>query len=186
MTENDLQTLLVWVSHDRFWSIVIPKHLLLFTMFIGLLLMDTFCIGPINLFLEIVRSWHFAGWMVREFLHEYLCNLSAVLIIFGAIIINGVVGTGTTSAISIVSTSLFSSYSSVFLLTISSPMTIVFFTSIFSAKAIEYNYSKHELLVFGLATGLATFIFMGSSVVLFSLMSESIPLVIIQVLNVLE
>jgi len=62
-------------------------------------------------------------------------------------------------------------------------MTIVFFTSIFTAKALEYNYTKKELLVFGLGTGLATLLFMGTSVILFSLIKGNVPVLLIQILN---
>lgn len=64
-------------------------------------------------------------------------------------------------------------------------MTIVFFTSIFTAKAVEYNYTKKELYIFGLSVGSATFLFMGLSVVLFSLLKQSVPIALIQSLNLL-
>lgn len=107
---------------------------------------------------------------------------SVVLMIFGALIIKNLIAGGLANDV-ISSTSLFSSFASVFLLTISSPLTIVFFTSLFTAKAIEYGYKKKELLAFGLGTGLATFLFMGTSVILFSLLKESIPMLLIQILN---
>lgn len=109
---------------------------------------------------------------------------SIVLIIFGIIIIKGVINSGISEAV-ISTTNLFSSFSSVFLLTISSPMTIVFFTSLFSAKAVEYNYTKKELYLFGLGTGLATLIFMSSSVLIFSLLKGTIPTIVIQILNMI-
>ncbi len=109
---------------------------------------------------------------------------SIALIIFGIIIIKGIMGNDISTTISTNPTNLLSSFVSVFLLTISSPMTIVFFTSIFTAKALEYNYSKKELLIFGFGTGLATFLFMGTSVILFSLIKGGIPILLIQTLNV--
>ncbi len=108
---------------------------------------------------------------------------SIVLIIFGVVIIKGIIGGAISTVIDTNSTNLFSSFVSVFLLTISSPLTIVFFTSIFTAKALEYNYIKKELLIFGFGTGLATFLFMGTSVILFSLIKEGIPILLIQILN---
>jgi len=45
-------------------------------------------------------------------------------------------------------------------------MTIIFFTGIFTAKAVEYNYTKKQLYIFGLSVGLATFIFMSMSVLI--------------------
>ncbi len=109
---------------------------------------------------------------------------SIVLIIFGIIIIKGITGSGiTTNATN--SMNLFLSFTSVFVLTLSSPMTIVFFTGIFAAKAVEYNYTKRELYIFGLAVGLATLIFMGTSVILFSLLGKAIPMILIQILNLI-
>jgi len=108
---------------------------------------------------------------------------SVVLIVFGLIIINGIISNGLNSNIEISSTSLVSSFLSVFFITISSPMTIVFFTGIFTAKAVEYNYTKKELYIFGLSVGSATFIFMSMSVLVFFFLSGVIPILIIKVLN---
>ncbi|MCU0680168.1 MAG: LysE family translocator [Planctomycetes bacterium] len=109
---------------------------------------------------------------------------SIILVVFGLIIIKGLMG-GISSATSTISITLISSFASVFLLTIFSPMTIVFFTSLFAAKALEYNYQKKELLIFGLGTGFATFLFMGVSVMLFSLVRGSVPILLIQILNLI-
>lgn len=110
---------------------------------------------------------------------------SIVLIIFGIIIIKGIMGGDISATINTNSTNLLSSFMSVFLLTISSPMTIIFFTSIFTAKALEYNYTKKELFIFGFGTGLATFLFMGTSVILFSLVKGGVPILLIQILNLM-
>jgi len=108
---------------------------------------------------------------------------SIVLIIFGGIIIKDVIGSDISASVDTSSSNLLTSFISVFFLTISSPMTIVFFSSLFAAKALEYNYSKRELLIFGLSTGSATFIFLGISVILFSLLGGAIPIIIIKILN---
>ena len=63
-------------------------------------------------------------------------------------------------------------------------MTIVFFTSLFTTKAVEYNYTKKELYVFGFGAGLATFLLMGTSVLLFSLVKGTVPVLLIQFLNI--
>ena len=110
---------------------------------------------------------------------------SIVLIIFGAIIIRDIIGSDPSTAVETASTNLLTSFTAVFLLTISSPLTIVFFTSLFAAKAVEYNYTNRELFIFGLATGSATFIFMGSSVILFALIGEVIPILLVRTLNLL-
>lgn len=109
---------------------------------------------------------------------------SIVLIIFGGVIIKNLIDSGVGVAVDIDSISLLSSFVTVFLLGISSPMTIIFFTSLFTAKAIEYSYKNQELILFGAGTGLATFLFMSVSAVLVSLLKGVIPLFLIQSLNV--
>lgn len=110
---------------------------------------------------------------------------SIVLIFFGIIIIRGMTSGGIATAVNTKSTNLFSSFTSVFFLTLSSPMTIVFFTSLFTTKAVEYNLSKKELLIFGFGTGLATLLFMSTSVFLFSLIKGTVPILLIQILNLI-
>lgn len=110
---------------------------------------------------------------------------SIVLIIFGWIIIKGAIGSDSVSSINATSSNLITSFTSVFLLTISSPLTIVFFTSLFATKAVELNYTKRDLLIFGLSTGLATFLFLGIAVILFSMIGDVIPVLLIKVLNIL-
>jgi threonine/homoserine/homoserine lactone efflux protein len=109
---------------------------------------------------------------------------SLVLIIFGWILIKGAIGSGIVTGTNATSSNLFTSFTSVFVLTISSPLTIVFFTSLFATKAVELNYTKRELLIFGLSTGSATFIFLGASVILFSIIGDVIPAMFIKVLNI--
>lgn len=113
---------------------------------------------------------------------------SALLIVFGFLILKGVINSVVrywtiSSAVTVGTYDFLSSFTSVFLLTISSPMTIVFFTSLFASKAVEYGYTKNQLLYFGLGTGLATFLFMSLSVVAFSLIKGSIPTLLTLVLN---
>lgn len=62
-------------------------------------------------------------------------------------------------------------------------MTIVFFTSLFTSKALEYNYTQKQLTVFGVGTALATLIFMVGSVIVITLISAAIPILLIQILN---
>ena len=109
---------------------------------------------------------------------------SIVLIIFGGIIIKDVIGSDISVGIDATSSNLLTSFMSVFFLTISSPMTIVFFTSLFATKALEYNYTKQELIIFGLSTGSATFLFLGTFVVVFSLLGGAIPIIVIRFLNI--
>jgi threonine/homoserine/homoserine lactone efflux protein len=110
---------------------------------------------------------------------------SIILVLFGLIMIKGIINNNISTHTVINSVSLFSSFISVFFLTISSPLTIVMWTSLFATKTIEYNYTKKELFVFGFSTGLATFIFMGITVILFSLIKGTIPIILIQILNII-
>lgn len=108
---------------------------------------------------------------------------SVVLIIFGLLILKSVLDTKVVAHTLSSTSNLVYSFTSVFLITSSSPITIVFFTSLFTAKAIEYKYTKKELVKFGLGTGFATFLFMGTSVVIFSLIKGAIPVLLTQILN---
>lgn len=110
---------------------------------------------------------------------------SVVLVIFGIFIIKNIIGLNIQNTVNTNSLSLFSSFISTFILTISSPLTIVLFTSLFASKVIENNYNKKELFIFGLSTGSATFIFMGSSVILFSIIKGGVPIMLIQIMNLI-
>lgn len=110
---------------------------------------------------------------------------SIILILFGLMIIKGATQVNIATNITINLMNVFSSFISVFFLTISSPLTIVMWTSLFATKTIEYNYTKKELFIFGFSTGLVTFIFMGSTVILFSLIKGTIPVFLIQALNLI-
>jgi len=110
---------------------------------------------------------------------------SVVLVIFGLIMIKGILNNNINTNNIVNSANIFSSFISVFILTFSSPLTIIMWTSLFAAKTVENNYSKKELFIFGFSTGLATFIFMGFSIVLFSFLKGSIPIILIKILNVI-
>ncbi len=110
---------------------------------------------------------------------------SLVLILFGIIMIVSISPVSKVcSADNLVESNYISSFISAFLLTISSPLTIVFWTSLFAAKAIEKGYTQKQLIFFGIAAGLATLVFLGSAVTLLSIMRTSIPLTLLRVLNI--
>jgi threonine/homoserine/homoserine lactone efflux protein len=77
-----------------------------------------------------------------------------------------------------------SSFLSALFLTLSSPLTVVFWTSLFATKAVEKGYSKKRLLLFGLSAGLATFVFLGLSVAGFTFIKSAIPPIVIRILNI--
>jgi threonine/homoserine/homoserine lactone efflux protein len=111
------------------------------------------------------------------------CISSIVLMVFGAMIIRGIAANGQSSIKPVESVSLLSSFFSVFFLTITNPITIVFFASIFTAKAVEHSYTKRDLYIFGGSVGSATFIFLGFSVIIFSLIKQHVSPTLVQVLN---
>lgn len=109
---------------------------------------------------------------------------SLVLIIFGIIMILTITQSNQISSPNnLIESNYISSFISAFVLTISSPLTIVFWTSLFAAKAIEKGYDQKELVFFGIAAGLATLVFLGSSVTLLSIVRASIPFALLRILN---
>jgi len=109
---------------------------------------------------------------------------SIVLILFGIIMILSISqnnNIGITN--NIIESNYITSFISAFLLTISSPLTIVFWTSLFATRAIEKGYEKKQLIFFGIAAGLATFVFLWFSVTLLSTIRTSVPLMLLSILN---
>ncbi|MDJ0828872.1 MAG: LysE family transporter [Desulfobacterales bacterium] len=110
---------------------------------------------------------------------------SLVLILFGIIMIISVNPSNQVNSPANLSESNYiASFISAFLLTISSPLTIVFWTSLFAAKAIERGYAQKQLIYFGLAAGLATLVFLGSSVTLLAIMRAKIPVMLLRISNI--
>ena len=110
---------------------------------------------------------------------------SLVLILFGIIMIISVNPSNQVNSPANLSESNYiASFISAFLLTISSPLTIVFWTSLFAAKAIERGYAPKQLIYFGLAAGLATLVFLGSSVTLLAIMRAKIPVMLLRISNI--
>jgi len=109
---------------------------------------------------------------------------SLVLVAFGVMMIVSITSTTLDDpSDALAPSNHLSSFLSAFLLTLSSPLTIVFWTSLFATKAIEKGYCKRELVPFGFAAGLATLTFLSLSVTLLSLVKASIPMGVIRVLN---
>ena len=110
---------------------------------------------------------------------------SLVLVLFGIIMIVSISPSSQISSHNnLIESNYISSFISAFLLTISSPLTIVFWTSLFAAKAIEKGYTQNQLIFFGIAAGLATLVFLGSAVTLLSIMRTSIPMTLLSVVNI--
>ncbi|HDN04379.1 MAG TPA: hypothetical protein ENF27_00390 [Chloroflexi bacterium] len=108
---------------------------------------------------------------------------AVVLVIFGWLMIRDTGQSGIGSQVSSGSSNLLSSFLSTFLLTISSPLTIVFWTGIFASKAVEKDYTRKELMLFGIAAGLATLVFLGISITAFYYLQFSLPEDLMRYLN---
>ena len=111
---------------------------------------------------------------------------SLVLILFGFYIIIGALKTiqvnvGITNNLQ----DLTRSFISTFMLTLSNPLTIIFWTSIFTARSIEYSLNRKELIIFGFAAGLAVFLFLGTIVLIISIFKYSIPVAAVRLANIL-
>lgn len=118
-------------------------------------------------------------------IRKMLSILSAcMLFIFGIIILLSARSMLTHGTIHVQSISNYrSSFLSAFLLTISSPLTIVFWTSLFASKAIEHGYTKRNLIIFGVSAGLSALLFLGGAVLMLSFFKTSVPLFLIKILN---
>lgn len=110
---------------------------------------------------------------------------SAVLFLFGLMILyKGIIFINAAdNVVSAIDWTPLSSFTTCFILTISSPLTIVFWGSIFSAKALENNYEKKQLAVFGIGAGSSTFIFLSITMILLSMIKSGIPNMVVQILN---
>jgi threonine/homoserine/homoserine lactone efflux protein len=110
---------------------------------------------------------------------------SLVLIVFGIItLVNSfrTINIGFTDNTS--NWNIYNSFSIVFFLTLSSPLTIIFWSSVFVSKAIENNYIKNQLIFFGIGAGFSTFVFLSLTMLIISLIKTNIPLFIIKTLNI--
>jgi threonine/homoserine/homoserine lactone efflux protein len=110
---------------------------------------------------------------------------SIVLVVFGIVMILSAINQNGVDPIHAEDvSSIFISFLSVFILTISSPLTIVFWTGLFASKAIEKDYTPKQLIPFGIAAGAATFVFLGASVIMFSFLRAAIPASLLIGLNI--
>jgi len=111
---------------------------------------------------------------------------SLVLIVFGIITLVNSFRTINIGFIDNTSNwNIYNSFFSVFFLTLSSPLTIIFWSSVFVSKAIENNYIKNQLIFFGIGAGFSTFVFLSLTMLIISLIKTNIPLFIIKTLNIL-
>lgn len=84
---------------------------------------------------------------------------------------------------SAVNSGLLQSFINVCIITLSNPLTIIFFSGLFTAKAIEYNYTKSEANIYGVGVVISTLIFMTFSVFIFSIFKPLINNNYVDILN---
>lgn len=107
-----------------------------------------------------------------------------VLVLFGASTIAGAFGFSILPGISLFSGATGGSlFLQGLLLTASNPLTIVFWSGIFSAQMIENEWSKKQLFFFAAGCVTATVVFMSVIALLGSLLSGFLPLVVVKLLN---
>lgn len=108
-----------------------------------------------------------------------------VLVLFGANTISGVFDLSFLPSIA-----LFSNASSEnlfvqgLLLTASNPLTIIFWSGMFSAQIVENEWNKNQLFFFAVGCVMATIIFLTVIAFLGSILSVFLPRMIVQFLNV--
>lgn len=108
-----------------------------------------------------------------------------VLVLFGINIITNVFGLALLPGISIFSaTGSDSLFFKCMFLTASNPLTIIFFSGIFSTQVAENNYNSGELFYFGVGVMISTLIFLTAVAFLGTVLSSFIPQTAIKVLNV--
>lgn len=121
----------------------------------------------------------------RENMKKRLTIVSAlVLLIFGAIFVyHGWLQLSYESTSTSQHWTILSSFTTTMVMTASSPLTIIFFTSIFSLKAVEHGYTHKELLWFGIGTGSATFFFLTLTMAFFSLFRQQLSPLLLTIMN---
>ncbi len=108
-----------------------------------------------------------------------------VLVLFGANTISGVFGLSFLPKLApFFNTSSKSFFVQGLLLTASNPLTIVFWSGMFSAQMIENQWNKKQLFFFAAGCVMATIIFLAVVAFLGSMLSGFLPPVIVQCLNV--
>ena len=114
-----------------------------------------------------------------------ICS-SLVLCYFGFMMFRESISAGATTILAeSLQGSVFTSFVKAFFLTVSSPLTVIFWTGIFTARSIEKGFNRKQLWVFGLAAGMTTPLFLGGSVLVFSALRSSISLVFAGALNMI-
>lgn len=109
---------------------------------------------------------------------------SLVLVFFGADMAAGALGVALLPSVAIFQRSGGGLFATGLLLTASNPLTIIFWSGVFSAQIAENNYDKHQLMLFSLGCVLSTVAFLSLVAVLGASVGDFLPDNIIKALNV--
>lgn len=107
-----------------------------------------------------------------------------VLILFGLNIILNVFGINIIPGLNIKPSSS-NAFIQGIVLTLSNPITIVFWGSVLTTKLIEEKYSKKELFIFSTGLVSATLIFLTMVAILGTVLSSFIPSIVSNILNII-
>lgn len=124
-------------------------------------------------------------FLQKEKVRKVFGMLSALILIAigGGFLLSGIRATVSPALNGGFSWNPWNSLTGAFLMTLASPLTLLFWTTVFSAKAIEKNYRQKELIGFGFGAGLSTLLFLSTAMGLLSLIGTRIPSLAVQILN---
>jgi threonine/homoserine/homoserine lactone efflux protein len=109
-----------------------------------------------------------------------------ILLFFGInIILSEITKMNLIPSINIINKNLNNPFLNGLLLTLSNPLTIICWIGIFSAKIIEKNYSKNEVVIYGFGALIPTIIFLSTVVIIGIIIKTFLPQIIISSLNIL-
>lgn len=109
---------------------------------------------------------------------------AAVIIAFGAYLLWEAIRGARGLAVSDERT-MAGAFATCFFLTISSPLSLFFWSSVFAVRAIEKNYNKKDITIFGIGAGLSTLLFLGAAVTIVSAVNASLPANLVGILNII-
>lgn len=107
-----------------------------------------------------------------------------VLVLFGADLAAGAFGVQLLPEVRLFSAAGGGLFATGLLLTASNPLTIVFWSGVFSAQITERHYDRKQLRLFGLGCVLSTIIFLSFVAVLGATAGKFLPSAVIRTLNV--
>ncbi len=107
-----------------------------------------------------------------------------ILIIFGLSTILSQFSINLIPSLGFQATSTSSVFLKAIIITISNPLTIIFWAGVFSSKIIEEKMSKSDVYLFGLGAVSSTAIFLSAIAILGSITMNFLPTSVIQILNI--